>query len=176
VGLDGRSFAPILKGEAQHDREFVVKVYNENSGRSRDPMRAIQTKRYLYLFNPWSNGERVMATATSGTPTYRRLHELAKTDSALAARDTLYRHRVVEELYCVADDPDCLHNLINDEELKPVADELRLLLANWMEKTKDHILPAFLDRDDAEKREAYVRAKEAEAERRRPKRRRRNRK
>ena len=36
--LDGRSFYPVLKGEKQADREYIIKQYHENSGRSRDPM------------------------------------------------------------------------------------------------------------------------------------------
>ena len=76
----GARFAPLLKGENQDGRDLVIKEYNENAGGSRDPMRAVQTKQLLYLFNPWSNGERVMATATTGTPTYRRMAELAETD------------------------------------------------------------------------------------------------
>src|SRR4029079_5254753 len=103
-GLDGRSFAPLLRGESQSGpeyvgRDMVVKEYNENSGGSRDPMRAIETKQFLYVFNAWSNGQRIMQTATTGTPTYRRMNELAKTDPALAARHNLYQFRVVEELY-----------------------------------------------------------------------------
>ena len=91
---------------------MVIKEYNFIAGGSRDPMRAVQTKQLLHVFNPWSNGERVMATATSGTPTYRRMAELAETDTAIAARHDLYQHRVVEELYDMANDPDCLVNLI----------------------------------------------------------------
>ena len=48
--LDGRSFYSILKGQQQKGRDFVIKEYNENAGRSRDPMRGIQTKTHLYLF------------------------------------------------------------------------------------------------------------------------------
>ena len=76
--LDGRSFYPVLKGERQTKRDFVIKQYHENSGGSRDPMRAIQSKRFLYLFNPWSNGERVFATATNGTQTCKRMIALTK--------------------------------------------------------------------------------------------------
>jgi len=101
TGMDGRSFAPLLRGQRQDERNRVIKEYNENAGASRDPMRAVQTRRWLYLFNPWSNGERIMATATTGTPTYRRLAELARSDKSLAARHDLYQHRVVEELYDV---------------------------------------------------------------------------
>jgi N-sulfoglucosamine sulfohydrolase len=127
-GFDGRSFAPLLQGGQQDGRDLVFKVYNENSGGSRDPMRAIQTKQYLYLFNPWSNGTRVMATATNGTPTYRRMAELAQTAPQLAARHALYQHRVVEELYDVQRDPDCLVNLIDAPEHQQQLTRLRELL------------------------------------------------
>ncbi|MCA9038552.1 MAG: sulfatase, partial [Planctomycetaceae bacterium] len=89
AGLDGRSFAPLLKGQTQSDRDYVFKEYNENAGGSRDPMRAVQTAEYLYIFNPWSNGERVMATATTGTSTYRRMAELARVDDAIRFRHEL---------------------------------------------------------------------------------------
>ena len=104
--LDGRSFYPVLKGEKQKGRDFVIKQYHENSGRSRDPMRAIQTKTHLYLFNPWSNGERVFATATNGTVTCKRMIALAEEDEDMNRRLELYRYRVPEELYKVKKDPD----------------------------------------------------------------------
>jgi N-sulfoglucosamine sulfohydrolase len=166
-GIDGRSFAALLKGEAQDDREMVIKEYNENAGSSRDPMRAVQTKRLLYLFNPWSNGERVMATATTGTPTYRRLAELARTDQVLAARHDLYQHRVVEELYDVEQDPDCLVNLIGASAHQQELARLRKTLETWMVETGDHILDVFRQRDDPAVREAYVQQKEREADERR---------
>jgi len=161
-GLEGRSFAGILKGEKQADRDHVVKEYNENSGRSRDPMRAVQTKRHLYIYNPWSNGERVFATATTGTMTYKRMAALAKTNPKMAARLDTYQHRVVEELYDVENDPDCLHNLIDSTELQPELKHLRGVLMDWMEKTNDPTLAIYRDRENAELREAFV-AKQEEA-------------
>ncbi|MCA8990936.1 MAG: sulfatase [Planctomycetaceae bacterium] len=167
AGLNGRSFFPLLKGGEQEERDFVIKEYNENAGGSRDPMRAVQTKQYLYLFNPWSNGERVMATATSGTSTYRRFAELAKSDPVLAARHDLYQHRVVEELYDVVQDPDCLQNLIDSPNHQDAVRDLRSQLEFWMIETGDDLLPVFRQRDNAEVREAYVVGKEQEAEQRR---------
>ncbi len=165
--LDGRSFAPLLRGKTQANRDMVFKEYNENAGGSRDPMRAVQTKQYLYIFNPWSNGKRVMATATTGTPTYRRMAQLARTDPALAKRLDLYKHRVVEELYDVQRDPDCLVNLIDATEHQAALQSLRSALRQWMEQTNDHLLPAFEHRDDPDAREAYVAKKEKEAAERR---------
>ena len=161
--LDGRSYLPLLKGDTQSDREHVIKEYNENSGRSRDPMRAIQTKRFLYLFNPWSNGERVFATATTGTATFRRLAALAETNNKLAARLDLYKHRVPEELYDVVKDPDCLHNLIDSPQYQAELKQLRATLDAELVKSKDPMLEAFRKREDREFVEAYVQQLEKEA-------------
>jgi N-sulfoglucosamine sulfohydrolase len=166
-GLDGRSFAPLLAGQSQENREMVVKEYNENAGGSRDPMRGIQTKRLLYLFNPWSSGKRIMQTATSGTPTYRRFRQLAATNPALAARHELYQFRVVEELYDVESDPDCLKNLIDDPGYAGQRDELRRELESWMVRTDDPLLAVFRRREDAAFREAYVQTQERESDQRR---------
>jgi N-sulfoglucosamine sulfohydrolase len=163
TGLDGRSFAPLLKGEKQADRNMVIKEYNENAGGSRDPMRAIQTKQFLYIFNPWSNGQRIMQTATTGTPTYRRFRDLASKDPQLAARHKLYQHRVVEELYDVERDPDCLRNLIDDPGSAGERNKLRQALDGWMVKTADPMLEVFRKRDDAAFRELYMQTMEREA-------------
>lgn len=167
--LDGRSFATIIKGGSQENREHVIKVYNENAGGSRDPMRAVQTKRYLYLFNPWSNGVRVMATATTGTQTYRQMAKLAETNRKLRDRLLLYKHRVVEELYDVEKDPDCLVNLIASPQHAGELASLRQVLGRWMIKTNDHMLPVFQNRGDPDVRENYVAEKEKEAAKRRQK-------
>lgn len=163
-GLDGRSFAPLLEGGTQDGRDLVIKEYNENAGGSRDPMRAVQTKQFLYIFNPWSNGERIMATATTGTPTYRRMAELAKTDPWIKARHHLYQYRVVEELYDIQKDPDCLTNLIDSPPHQKQLNQLRQALEAWMVRTNDHMLDVFRNRDDPDVREAYVQQKEKEAE------------
>lgn len=167
--LDGRSFFPLLKGEKQGGRNYVIKQYNENAGRSRDPMRAVQTKNYLYLFNPWSNGERVFATATNGTMTCKRMIELAKTDEKLASRLDLYRHRVPEELYQVSIDPDCLVNLIDHPHHQGELKKLRSILSKWMIDSNDPLIEPFRKREDAAFVEAYVQRLENESAARRSK-------
>jgi N-sulfoglucosamine sulfohydrolase len=165
--MDGKSFASLLRGENQPVRDFVIKEYNENSSGSRDPMRAIQTRQFLYIFNPWSNGKRIMATATTGTPTYRRMAELARTQFTLEARHKLYQFRVPEELYDIENDPDCLNNLIHSPAHQAQLDALRARLEAWMVETGDAMLPVFRQRDDPAVREAYVAAQEKEAQARR---------
>jgi len=162
-GLDGRSFEPLLHGKPQSGREYAIKEYNENSGGFRDPMRGVESRRFLYLFNPWSNGNRRMRTATQGTFTYARMQQLAKTDKTMADRLDAFDHRVLEELYDVEKDPDCLKNLIDDPAHKKDVAELRKVLDQSMEKTGDPLLEVFRHRDDAALREAYMKKVEKES-------------
>lgn len=163
-GVDGRSFEPLLRGESQEGRDFVVTEYNENSGGSRDPMRAIIMRDFGYIFNPWSDGERVMATATMGTATYRRMKQLAKDDAKVAARLDLFEHRVPEEMYNYAVDPDALNNLIDQPTYAPQRRQLTGMLAEWMVKTGDPMLKTFRGRAGAETRAAYMTQVEQEAQ------------
>ncbi|MEM7474238.1 MAG: sulfatase [Planctomycetota bacterium] len=165
--LDGRSFAAVLRDETQADRNFIVKEYNENSGSKRNPMRAIETKDYLYLFNPWSNGKLIMATATNGTQTWKRMKSLASSDPKIAARVRLMEYREVEELYHVGSDPDCLVNLINDPEHELAAQKLRSQLATHMEKTKDPLRSIFDQRDDRQLLQQFMDEAQAQADERR---------
>ena len=170
-GLDGRSFLPLLKGETQAGRDMIFKEYNENSGGVRNPMRGIQTRRFGYLYNPWSNGERFFRTATTGTITYRTMKRLAETDEAIAARVKLFDLRVPEEFYDYENDPDALHNLIDDPDYQDEIQAHRAALQDWMERTGDHALESFLHRDDPQVAEAYTqRVQQESAERRQRKR------
>jgi N-sulfoglucosamine sulfohydrolase len=161
--LDGQSFAPLLHGETQDDRDYIVKEYNENSGAGRHPMRSVQTHRFCYIFNPWSDGDRVFKTATTGTLTYRRMKVLAETDPAIAARVELFDHRVVEEFYDCENDPDAMFNLIDDPEYQDEITAHRELMEDWMTETNDHALEAFQNRDDPAALDTYMTQVEEEA-------------
>ena len=155
-GLQGTSFEPLLQGKAQQGRTAVFKEYNENAGGNRHPMRGVETPEYLYLFNPWSDGEDIMRTATQGTKTYKRMKELAPTSEELRQRLDLFEHRVIEELYNVQEDPDCLINLIDSKSHQSVLEDMRNRLKIWMEETSDPALVAFEGRKDEAIRRAYV--------------------
>lgn len=158
--MDGRSFAGLLNGGAAVDRDWVIKEYNENAGGVRNPMRAIQTPGDLYIFSPWSNGQRTMATATLGTPTYRRMAQLAKADSAIAARHNLFLYRVPEEIYDVGSDPDCLENRIAAPPHQERLTQCRARLETWMANVADPMLETFRKRDDPVAREAFMSGEE----------------
>jgi len=172
-GLQGKTFLPLLQGRKQSGRDMIVKEYNENAGGGRHPMRGVQTRRYMYLFNPWSNGTRKFKTATQGTRTYKHMVEMARTDKAVAARLRLFDHRVLEEFYDVETDPDALHNLIDDpKHARQLARHCKML-EDWMVRTKDPWLHGFRNRDKPEVLEAYMTKLEAASADRRKNRRKR---
>jgi N-sulfoglucosamine sulfohydrolase len=154
--LQGRSYLPLLKGETQAERDFIIAEYNENAGGNRHPMRAIITRNFGYIFNPWSNGERKMATATKGTATYRRMVQLASSDQQIAQRLDLFEHRVPEELYDYSSDPDALVNLMDDPAHRAERERLAATLEAWMVETEDPLLEVFRSRDDVSVREAFM--------------------
>jgi len=159
-GFDGISFAPVLQGEKQPERMMVFKEHNENAGGQNTPMRAVQTKDWLYIFSPWSNGTRVMSGATAGTATCRQMRVLAKNNEQIAARIDLFDHRVPAEAYEVRYDPDALTNLINKTEHAAQVATLEKALEDWMVRTNDPLLEVFRRRDDAAFREQFMKGLE----------------
>ena len=169
AGIQGRSFLPLLSGLEQAERSEVFKAFNENAGGQRAPMRAIETDRFLYIFNPWSSeppseffrpwsfGRFDLWSAARGTGTFRRMEELGKYDRRLAWRVDLFKHRVPEELFDITLDPDCLNNLVHDPAYAEQLQVLRDRLGRWMDETGDHALTAFESRDNPAALAAYVR-------------------
>jgi N-sulfoglucosamine sulfohydrolase len=158
--LHGRSFASLLRGEAQQNRDHVILQYNENAGRNRHPMRGIQTREYLYLYNPWSDGQRKFATATTGTMTYRQMVKRAEKETYVAERLQLFDHRVLEELYDIKNDPDCLVNLIDSPEHRSVLLHLRALLTKELTVMGDPVAPLLAAVEDETIRNAYMAAED----------------
>ncbi len=146
--LDGRTFLPLLQGGTQDGRDYVFKVYNENAAGAREPMVAVESAQFLYIFNPWSNGKRTLFSATYDTDTYKRMLQLAEKDARIADRLQLLNHRVLEEFYDVQSDPDCLVNLIDDPAYQEQVDEYRELLEQWLRNMQDPMLEVLLQRDD----------------------------
>lgn len=176
-GLQGHSFLDLLLQSARDkkdesaralpragiNRDYVIKEYNQNSGWQRAPMRAVQSKRYLYVFNAWANGTRELHSATLRTDTFRAMEVLANADEAVADRVRLLKHRTLEEFYDVEKDPDCLLNLIDEPEFGSQIESHRLVLDKWMMDTEDHAREAFLGRTDPEVLAAYMKRQNASA-------------
>ncbi|MCP4256458.1 MAG: sulfatase [Planctomycetes bacterium] len=141
-GMDGFSFLPTLFGKRQANRNKVFTQHHQTSGKNRYPMRCIQNHRFGYLFNPWSDGERIFKNESQSGLTFKAMQAAAKTNPKIAARVKLFQYRVVEEFYDFANDPDALHNLSKTPKYKKELDKMRKELLNWMEQTNDPALEA----------------------------------
>lgn len=171
AGLQGRSFAQVLKGRGQDDRDFAFTVYNENSGGVRQPMRAVNSKRFGYIFNPWSDGRREVKGATVGTATFRAMKRLAESDPAIARRLRTFVFREREEFFDYSSDPDALHNLINDPRYADEIARHRRAMEDFMAASEDHLLEVFRNRHHEDVVQAYMSKVEAESAARRSNRR-----
>ena len=162
-GMDGNSLLPVMLGRKQSGREQVFTQFHQTSGRNRYPMRCVQNKRFGYIFNPWSNGERIFKNESQSGLTFKAMQAAAKTDPEIAGRVKLFQYRVVEEFYDFANDPDALYNLAENPEYKKELDKVRKILLNWMEQTNDPALEALENRNSSEALKQFMAKQDAKS-------------
>ena len=146
TGMDGSSFLPVLLGKRQLERDKVFTQFHQTSGRNRYPMRCVQNHSFGYIFNPWSDGQRVFKNESQSGLTFKAMKAAAQKNDSVAARVKLFQYRVVEEFYDFENDPDGLNNLIDDPGYKEQIDMLRKELLDWMKKTGDSALNSLENR------------------------------
>jgi N-sulfoglucosamine sulfohydrolase len=74
------------------------------------------------------------------------MEEAAENDPQIAARNRLFSYRILEEFYDFENDPDALHNLIEDPKYASEIEKLRDALELWMAEVNDVALDAFVNR------------------------------
>jgi len=161
--LDGKSHMPLYKGEDIKTDEYIFTqidnkaqgIYMPMKGIS-VPMRGIQDKDYLYIYNAWVDGARVYANNNEGL-TMKAMEEAAGTDTYMAERIWFYRYRIPEEFYVLKEDSDCLHNLIEDPDYAKQIKEMREILERKMIESDDPLLVVFQNRHycDIVRKELY---------------------
>ena len=164
-GMDGFSFLPVLLGRRQQGRDTVFTQFHQTAARRRYPMRCIQNRRFGYIFNPWSDGRRVFLNESQSGLTFNAMRAAAETDPQIAARVRLFQYRVVEEFYDFQDDPDALHNLIDEPRYRDEIDTMRQQLLDWMKRTNDPALEALKNRESPEALAKFMAEQDAKARR-----------
>jgi N-sulfoglucosamine sulfohydrolase len=162
-GMDGFSFLPALLGKRQANRDKVFTQHHQTSARNRYPIRCIQNQRFGYIFNPWSDNERVFKNESQSGLTFKAMQAAAKTNPKIAARVKLFQYRVVEEFYDFANDPDALHNLSTDPKYKKELDKMRKELLNWMERTNDSAFEALENYNSQEALKKFMTEQDAKS-------------
>ncbi|MBT3295749.1 MAG: sulfatase [Verrucomicrobia bacterium] len=155
-GVDGTSFLSLLEGAKDASRDRVFTQFHQTAMRRRYPMRCVQDRRFGYIFNPWSDGDRAFENESQAGRTFRAMQAAGESDEVIAERVELFQHRVVEELYNFEDDPDALVNLIDDPGYQDEANCLRGELEAWMVAHGDLALDAFRNRHSPEALAAFM--------------------
>jgi N-sulfoglucosamine sulfohydrolase len=163
AGMDGNSFLPVLLGKKQIFRKQVFTQFHQTSARNRYPMRCVQNKRFGYIFNPWSDDERVFKNESQSGLTFKAMQAAAKTNPKIAGRVKMFQYREVEEFYDFANDPDALNNLSNNPKYKKELDKMRKELLNWMKQTNDPALEAFENRNSSEALKKFMTEQDAKS-------------
>ena len=145
-GLDGQSLIPLLRGEAQEGRRLVFTEFHETAANRRYPMRCVQSIRFGYIVNFWSDGATIFLNESQSGRTFKAMLEAAKEDGSVESRVGLFQYRVPEEFYDFERDPNGLHNLIDDPTYEEEIDGFRKALLSKMEATADPGLNAFRQR------------------------------
>ncbi|MDP6114217.1 MAG: sulfatase [Planctomycetota bacterium] len=155
-GIDGSSFLPLLQGEDQNGRDQVFTQFHQTAGRRNYPMRCVQDRRFGYIFNPWSNGERDFRNESQAGRTMAAMRDAAETDGLVASRVQQFLYRVPEELYDFENDPHAYHNLVEDPNHAADLERMRSSLHSWMKQNADPALHSFEQRTDGNSLEEFV--------------------
>ncbi len=168
-GMDGFSFKPLLFGRKQQGRQMVFTQFHQTSARNRYPMRAVEDERFRYIYNPWSDGERIFKNESQSGRSMKAMLAAGQTDKGIADRCRLFLYRVPEEFYDLKKDPDALDNLIADPACRPQVERMRESLVDWMRRTEDPALEAFESRGSEEVRRRFMADQDDKAGKRKPK-------
>jgi N-sulfoglucosamine sulfohydrolase len=133
---DGRSLLGLLRGSATRHRDHVVSVFHETAAGRRYEMRSVQDEKYGYIWNGWAGKDEYRAENMIGL-TWPAMLEATDSDPEVARRVEFYKARQDEELYELARDPHCLHDLSAMPEHAQALARMRSLMSEWMEETID---------------------------------------
>lgn len=143
--LDGKSHLALYKGKRQSANNMVFTQIDNLISGGPVPMRSVHNREFMYIFNAWSDGERVYENNNEGM-TMKAMEKAALTNPEIAKRVKVFRIRMPEEFYNLQKDPNCLHNLIFDISYDKQIQSLRKDLENWMIQTHDPLLKTFRSR------------------------------
>jgi N-sulfoglucosamine sulfohydrolase len=138
VGMDGRSWVPLLRGESQPDRDFVVTHVNTVSSSKSFAQRCIRTKDHSLMFHAWAGKDSFRVEAMSGL-SFPAMNK--SVDENIRARVAQLTDGETWMLFDVKADPSERKNLARDPNYAQDFDSLLQKLLNHMKKTDDPLLP-----------------------------------
>jgi arylsulfatase A-like enzyme len=139
--LDGRSFAPLLRGQRTTHRQEIYATHSGDGNFNVYPMRAVREGSWKYILNlhpEYQYATHINRTAGPDRADYfASWEEAARTSPQAEAIVARYKQRPREELYDLAADPHEQHNLADRPEHAQRLAHLRAKLAAWMQAQGD---------------------------------------
>lgn len=141
AGIDGRSFAAVLRDPARAHRDRIFTTHSNDNRMNVYPTRSVRTSDWKYIRNLhpeyYYTTHVDLVQASTGPGYFASWVEKARTDPAAAAVVRRYHERPAEELYDLRADPLELHNLAADAGQAGRLAELRRELDAWMKEQGD---------------------------------------
>ena len=141
-GLDGRSFAGVLRGTSTAHRTEIFTTHSGDGDKNVYPIRSLRTGDFHYILNvlPTHAHTTHIDRGEGSGDGWRYFDEwvaAAASDPRAAARVNAYHRRPREELYDLKADPAELHNLADDPAQAGRLARMRERLASWMSEQGD---------------------------------------
>ncbi len=141
AGMDGRSWVPLLKGETQPDRDFVITHVNTVSSGKSFAQRCVRTKDRALMFHGWvGDSNKFRVEAMSGL-SFAAMN--SSTDPLIQSRVKQLVEGESLMLFDIADDPSERKNLVNDPKYASDLASLSQKLLAHMKRTDDPQTAAF---------------------------------
>ncbi len=141
--LDGRSFAPVLRGETDSHRKRIFTTHSGDRMMNVYLSRSVRSNRYKLIWNvhpefAFTTHIDMLVRETSGDY-FKQWQAAAKTDSLAA--EVLARHhgRPEFELFDLENDQHELFNLAGKPELKQLQEDLLAELKSWIDRQGDKL-------------------------------------
>ena len=156
--MAGRSFFPIMQGQQQENRDFIIGYYYRNLRQTNMfPTFTIQTRNRAYIYNPWSDGDKEVHNSDyTHSRTLAAMWNQAQTDHAVKRRVDFHKYRVIEEFYDYSHDPYAFENLIHDIRYQSDIQKMKEKLQAWMVETNHPATALMEDPHDQEEIDQYM--------------------
>ncbi len=141
TGMDGRSWVPLLKGETQSDRDYVITHVNTVSSGKSFAQRCIRTKNRALMFHAWVGGPNKFRVEAMSGLSFAAMD--ASTDATIQTRVKQLVDGETLMLFDTAIDPTERKNLINDAKYASEVASLSQKLLSHMKRTDDPQTIAF---------------------------------
>jgi N-sulfoglucosamine sulfohydrolase len=141
AGIDGRSWVPLLNGQTQPDRDYVITHVNTVSSGKSFAQRCIRTKDRALMFHAWVGGPNAFRVEAMSGLSFAAMN--SSTDTAIQQRVKQLVDGETLMLFDTDNDPTERNNLIGDPKYAKDVATLSQKLLSHMKNTDDPQTKAF---------------------------------